>query len=60
VVARVDALTREVLALPEVQSRLLGIGAEPMPMPAEEFATYLRSEIERWTGVVQAARIVLD
>jgi tripartite-type tricarboxylate transporter receptor subunit TctC len=60
VVARVDALTREVLALPEVQSRLLGIGAETMPMPADEFAGYLRGEIGRWTGVVQAARIVLD
>ncbi|MFC7473408.1 Bug family tripartite tricarboxylate transporter substrate binding protein [Dankookia sp. GCM10030260] len=60
VVARIDAATRAVLALPEVQAKLEGIGAQIMPLPASAFGQYLQAEIARWTEVAQAARITLD
>lgn len=60
IVARIDAATREVLALPAVRERLAAIGAEAMPLGAAELGTYLGSEITRWSEVVRAARIAVD
>lgn len=60
VVARVDAATRAVLALPAVQEKLAGIGAEAMPMEAAALGAYLATETARWTAVVRAARIAVD
>ena len=60
ILARLDAATQAVLALPEVQAKLDGIGAQTLPLPAADFGAYLRTEIARWTEVVRAARIVID
>ena len=60
IVARLDAATRAVLALPEVAAKLEAIGAQTMPLTSEAFAAYLRTEIARWTEIVQAARIAVD
>jgi tripartite-type tricarboxylate transporter receptor subunit TctC len=59
-IARIDAATRAALAMPGLQSRLDGIGAQPFPAGPEEFAAFLQAEIARWTNVVQTARITAD
>jgi tripartite-type tricarboxylate transporter receptor subunit TctC len=59
-IARIDAATRAALAMPGLQARLEGIGAQPFPAGPEEFAAFLQAEIARWTQVVEAARITAD
>lgn len=42
---------------PEVRQRLLNDGAEPVGSSPAEFATYIRSETEKWAKVIKAAGI---
>jgi tripartite-type tricarboxylate transporter receptor subunit TctC len=60
VVERIGAALRESLALPAVQERLRGVGAEPWSSSAEELAAYMRSETEKWGRVVRDARITVS
>ena len=46
-----------VLKDPDVVERIRALGAEPIPMPAAEFATFIKSEIDKWLKVVRAAAI---
>jgi len=49
-----------IVARPDVIEFLTRIGFEPAPMPAAEFTDFLRTEIETWRSVVQAANIRAD
>jgi tripartite-type tricarboxylate transporter receptor subunit TctC len=40
------------VAAPEVRDRLVELGAEIFTQSPEEFGKFLKSEIERWKGVV--------
>ena len=51
---------RKALATPEVKERLLAQGAEVTDTSLEEFTKLMRSELQRWTAVVNAAGIVLE
>ena len=57
VIARLHGEVVKVLANPEVRTRILGIGMEPVGDTPEQFAAHIRSEIERWGRVVKAAGI---
>lgn len=59
----VDLLHRKVvqiLNLPDVRQRLLGIGFTGIGDTPAEFAAYLRSEEEKWSRVIREAGIRLD
>ena len=43
-----------VLAIPAVRKQLMDIGGDPSGMPPEEFARYVRAEIDKWNGVAKA------
>jgi tripartite-type tricarboxylate transporter receptor subunit TctC len=45
------------LADPAVKARLTGLGIEPVAMTPAEFATFMASEVEKWTKVVRFAGI---
>ncbi len=45
----------DLLKNPAVIKGMHGIGGEPSGMPTEEFATFVRSEIEKWGKVAKAA-----
>lgn len=49
-----------VLARPEVSEMLRRIGFDAAPMPPAAFAAFVRSELETWRAVVQAANIRAD
>jgi tripartite-type tricarboxylate transporter receptor subunit TctC len=52
----IDRLSREVariVAEPDVQERLTFIGFAPESDTPQEFGTMLKSEIERWAGVIR-------
>jgi len=57
VIARLNTAFVTVLKDPDVVERIRALGAEPIPMAAAEFATFIRSEIDKWLKVVRAAAI---
>jgi tripartite-type tricarboxylate transporter receptor subunit TctC len=60
VVARLVEVTQQVLKLPEVQTRLKGLGGEPGGMSVEQFAALNRSEYERFGKLIRDANVKLD
>ncbi len=59
-VERLNAALQQVLAQPEVATRLRDIGAEPTPGPPQRFADWLAAERRRWSEAVAAARIRIE
>jgi tripartite-type tricarboxylate transporter receptor subunit TctC len=57
VVAKLNAALREVLAEPELKQKLLEMGIEAKPSTPEEIAARLRSDIEKWRGVIEKAGV---
>ena len=47
----------EALRVPAISGRLLALGADPVANGAEEFGTYIRSEVIKWGRVIKEARI---
>ena len=57
VVKRIRDDVAEVVKIPDVIKRLNEVGGEPSGMPSEDFAKWVRSEIERWNKVAKLAGI---
>jgi tripartite-type tricarboxylate transporter receptor subunit TctC len=57
IVAKVNADVRKALADPGVREKLANLGNDAMDMPPQEFAAFVRSEIDTYGRVVRAAGI---
>ena len=57
VVHKVSADVRKALADPGVKEKLLNLGNDTMDMPPEEFAKFVREEIDAYQRVIKAAGI---
>jgi tripartite-type tricarboxylate transporter receptor subunit TctC len=57
VVSKINADVRRALADPTVRERLMNLGNDPMDMSSQEFARFVRSEIDDYQRVVRAAGI---
>ena len=55
VIAQLNAAAVGALRSPDVANRLSSQGAEPAPGTPEDFAAFIRSEIDKWAKVVKAA-----
>jgi len=55
IVQRLSTEIVRIVQLPDMRERLLAQGADPIGMPAEEFRAYVKSELARWSKVVQAS-----
>jgi len=53
VVNRISAEVLKVLAMPDVQSRISGLGLLPDGQPAKEFADYMARDQAKWAKVVK-------
>ena len=60
IIARLNAATLAVLALPDIRERLVQEGSEPMGNTPAEFGAYIKSEIAKWGAVVKAANLKAD
>ena len=60
IVGRLNADIGRILRMPDVVERLSGQGAEPVGGTAEQFGAFIRSEIEKWTGLVKTANMKAD
>jgi tripartite-type tricarboxylate transporter receptor subunit TctC len=57
VVSKVSADVRKALADPGVREKLINLGNTPMDMSPQEFARFVRSEIDDYARIVKAAGI---
>jgi tripartite-type tricarboxylate transporter receptor subunit TctC len=46
-----------ILRLPDIQEKLIAMGAEPVGSTPEEFTAFIRNDIQKWANVVRAANI---
>ena len=51
VIARLNGAFVKVLNDPEIAARIRELGGEPMPMTPTQFATFIRTETEKWLKV---------
>lgn len=59
-VAKINADVQAILGSAELRRKLEPLGAEPAPGSPEEFARYVRAEIEKWAKVVKASGAEAD
>jgi tripartite-type tricarboxylate transporter receptor subunit TctC len=57
IVERFTAAVKDALAAPQIASRLVAIGSEPLYMTPAETEAFVRQEFDRWAPVVRAAGI---
>ena len=60
IIDQLNKATVAVLKTPEIQQRYESQGLDPIPSTSAHYAAYLRSETEKWTKVVRAAKIPLQ
>jgi len=60
IVTRLNAVTNQVLADPEVAKALTSQGAEPAGGSPEVLASLMRGEYERWSKLIRDAKLKLD
>jgi len=57
IVAKLNGAFTQVLKMPEVQERLLGVGADALTSTPAEFGVFLKNETQRWSKVMRDAGI---
>ena len=60
IVARLNSEIVKILALPDVKQRLSEQGAEPAGTTPEQFSTYIRSEIDKYAGIIRKSGAKVD
>jgi len=59
IVTQLNTEINKLLAQPELRERLSGEALEPMPMSPDQFATYIRDDIARWSKIAKERGIEL-
>lgn len=60
IVAKLSTDITHILRMPDVVERLSGQGAEPVGGSAEQFGSFIKSEIDKWTRLVKSANMKPD
>jgi len=60
VVAKLHEGMQKIKQLPETRTQLARLGAIPMDMTTEQFGALLRSELDKWTKVIQTGGITAE
>jgi tripartite-type tricarboxylate transporter receptor subunit TctC len=60
IVDKINADVNEALAAPEIQAQLKKLSAEVFGGSVDKTAKYLQDEIDRWGGVIKAAKVELQ
>lgn len=60
IVARLSAETARILKLPDIQTRLKGLGGEPGNLTPEQFAALNKAEYERFGRLIKDANIRIE
>jgi tripartite-type tricarboxylate transporter receptor subunit TctC len=57
---RLNAEINQALASPALRERLSGEAIEPMPMTPDQFGSFIRADIARWSALARERNISLD
>ncbi len=60
IVKQLNESLNSVLKAPDLREKLAVEAVEPMPMSPEQFATYIKADIARWTKLAKDRNIELD
>ena len=60
IIDRLNTEVNKILALPDVQRQLQGMGAQSVGGSPGQFADHVRSQVSRWRDVVRTSRMALD
>ncbi|MGH8832410.1 MAG: Bug family tripartite tricarboxylate transporter substrate binding protein [Polaromonas sp.] len=60
VIASLHSHIVKVLQMPDVRDKLVKMGVEIVGSTPEEFASYLQSEINKWSGVIRSAGVTIE
>jgi len=60
VVQKLNAEVNAIVQMPEVREQFAKLGIQPTPMKTDEFARFVRSEIEVYRRIVKQANITLQ
>ena len=60
VINRVNAEVTRILRQPDVRDRILVTGNEPAPTTPEEFGSFIKSEVAKWTRVIKESGIKIE
>jgi tripartite-type tricarboxylate transporter receptor subunit TctC len=60
VIATLNAEVNKLLATPEMKAAIIAQGAEPQGMTPEQFETLLKTDYEKWKGIVQASGATIE
>jgi tripartite-type tricarboxylate transporter receptor subunit TctC len=60
IVDRLADEAKAILARPDVATQLAAVGAEPAPLPPDEFAAFARTERAKWKEVVRKSGARID
>ena len=60
VVAKIQAETKRIFGLPDVQQRMRELGATPVASTPQEFAGFVKKDTTKWRNLVRTANIVIQ
>jgi len=60
VVAKLSDAFKQVMAMPDIRSRMITQGADPAFLSSEDFSKFLAAEMPRWAGAVAKSGAKLD
>src|SRR5690349_12590324 len=60
IIKRLNAETVKILKMPDVSEQLASQGADPVGNTPQELSRFIKSEIDRWTKVINAAKIQVE
>ena len=60
IVMRLNAEINRALTMQELREKLSGEALETMPMSPEQFAAYIKSDIDKWSRLVKSRNIEIE
>jgi tripartite-type tricarboxylate transporter receptor subunit TctC len=60
VITTLNTEVNKLLATPEMKAAIIAQGAEPQSMTPEQFETLLKTDYEKWKGIVQASGATIE
>lgn len=60
VVARLNKALNDALAIPEIKARLHDMAAEATPLSPDQFGSFLKTEVAKWTQLVRDTNLQIE
>ena len=60
VIDRLADAVQKVMADPAIREKFMAVGSEAMPTGPDAFAAFIRTEIDKWSGIAKAANVKIE